>query len=213
MAQPEDCVISAEPVRGPSDDEPSAEGLLDRLRRERADFLNYKRRVERERSEDAERVRAEVVQQLLPVLDELDLALSRRPADLARHPWANGVELSRRTLLDALRELGVERIGEEGEPFDPERHEALFYQQQPGIAEPLVAAVFRHGYRLRDKVLRPAQVTVAGPVDAEDALTQEATDEPGVMKSKRVAHESQAASGGEREPHRSSRQAHMGMGG
>lgn len=150
-----------------SEPEGPAEGLLELLRRERADFLNYKRRAERERAEDRERARAEVLQRLLPLLDELDRALAQIPEDLETHPWARGVALSRRRLTEALGELGVERIGVEGEPFDPARHEALYYDARPDAADRRVAAVIRAGYRLGDRLVRPAQVGVVGP--AEDA--------------------------------------------
>src|SRR3954462_15610445 len=86
--------------------EPAADESLELLRRERADFLNYKRRVERERGEDRERGRLEVIQRLLPLLDDLDRALSQLPPDLETHPWARGVALSRQQLAQALRDLG-----------------------------------------------------------------------------------------------------------
>ncbi len=158
--------MAPETVGSPVDAQMSPEELLERLRRERADFLNYKRRIERERAADVERARAEVVQRLLPVLDDLERALSQRPIDLERHPWGQGVGVIHRTLVDALRDLGVQRIGEEGEPFDPERHDALFYHQQADATDQLVANVIRAGYQLHDTLLRPAQVAVVGTADA-----------------------------------------------
>jgi len=63
----------------------------------------------------------------LPVLDELDRALAQAPPELAGHPWVRGVALVHHRIVEALRELGVERVGEVGEPFDPARHEAVSY--------------------------------------------------------------------------------------
>jgi molecular chaperone GrpE len=141
----------------------SAEHALDLLRRERADFLNYKRRIERERSEDRERVRAEIIERLLPLLDELERALTDIPNDLKTNPWVQGTALSRHQLTDALRNLGVELIGAEGEPFDPAQHETLFYETRPEVTERTVGAVIRPGYRLGERLLRPARVSVIGP--------------------------------------------------
>src|SRR3954451_14672027 len=89
----------------------TADSLLDSLQRERADFLNYKRRVERERARDRETAQADVIRALLPMLDELDRGLGQIPADLATHPWARGIALSRDSLTGAFSDLGVERIG------------------------------------------------------------------------------------------------------
>jgi molecular chaperone GrpE len=128
-----------------------AAACLEQLKRERADFLNYKRRVERERAEDRERTR-----------DDIDRALAHLPEDLRGHPWAAGVSLARDRFLEALRKLGVERVGNTGERFDPEVHEAVVYQTDPDAREQRVKNVMRPGYRLGPRLLRPAQVIVAG---------------------------------------------------
>jgi molecular chaperone GrpE len=166
MAEPELKGRQDEPTAATSEAESSPEALLESLRRERASFLNYKRRVDQERAADRERAEGEVVLRLLPLLDELDRALAQRPADLATHPWAEGVAILHRRLLEALRQLGVERIGAEGEPFDPAHHEALFYDGRPDADDTRVAEVIRPGYRLGNRLLRPAQVGVAGPAQA-----------------------------------------------
>ena len=137
--------------------------LVELLRRERANFLNYKRRVEQERMQDRERARAEVLVQLLPLLDDLDRALAHRPLDLANHPWAEGLSLIHRSLAELLRELGVETLGIVGEQFDPEIHEALYFERQPDSDAQRVSGVHRTGYRMGDRLLRPAQVSVIGP--------------------------------------------------
>jgi molecular chaperone GrpE len=142
--------------------DPTAECLA-QLQRERADFLNYKHRVDRERADDRERTRDEVLRQLLPAIDDLDRALSQLPEDLRGHPWAEGISLARERFLDALRQVGVERVGTAGERFDPSVHEAVVYQADPGATEQHVQSVMRPGYRLGSRLLRPAQVVVAGP--------------------------------------------------
>lgn len=147
----------------------NAADLLDLLRRERADFLNYKRRVERERAGDRERARADVLQRLLPLLDEFDRALAHVPPDLQADAWVQGVMMGRQRMDALLGQLGVERIGAEGEPFDPALHEAVFYDTQPDASEPRVTAVIRAGYRMGDVLLRPAQVGVVGPPEQPEA--------------------------------------------
>jgi molecular chaperone GrpE len=136
---------------------------LDLLRRERADFLNYKRRVERERAQDREQARVELLRQLLPIVDDLDRALGHLPEDLAAHPWAQGISLSHRRFGDALRELGLERLGADGETFDPTQHEAVAYEDSGDAAGQRVVSVLVPGYRVGSHLLRPAQVVVAGP--------------------------------------------------
>jgi molecular chaperone GrpE len=143
------------------------EDLLALLQRERADFLNYKRRAGQERAEERQRARADLLVELLPLLDDLDRALTQVPEAMAEQPWPKGVLLSRRRLLDFLARAGVETTGAEGEPFDPTNHEALFYEERPGAGPPRVANVVRPGYRLGGRVLRPAQVGVVGSPDDE----------------------------------------------
>lgn len=142
--------------------QPPRPELLELLRRERADFLNYKRRIEVERSMDREQVRAEMADRILPLLDELDRAFDHLPAALEPHPWVQGVALSRRRLEETLRSWGLERIGAVGERFDPALHEAVAYERRPDLAEPVIAAVERPGYRLGPRLIRAARVSVVG---------------------------------------------------
>jgi molecular chaperone GrpE len=146
----------------PTEDD-AADPCLKQLQRERADFLNYKRRIDRERAEDRERARRELVEQLLPAIDDLDRALEHLPVELSSHPWTQGLSLARVRFLDALRRVGVERIGSPGERFDPAVHEAVVYHDDPSATEHHVQSVLRPGYRLGPRLLRPAQVVVAGP--------------------------------------------------
>jgi molecular chaperone GrpE len=137
--------------------------LLELLRRERADFLAYKRRVELERAVDREQARAAVLERLLPLLDELDRAFDHLPTTLEPHPWVQGVALSRRRLEEVLRDWGLERLGVVGERFDPTLHEAVAYEQRPVLDEPVIATVERAGFRLGPHLIRAARVSVVGP--------------------------------------------------
>lgn len=141
--------------------EAKAREYLDLLQRTQADFQNYRKRVEQERQEHRERLQGEIITRLLPVLDDLTRALKELPPGFRDHPWAQGIELVQRKLLALLGTEGVARIEAEGRPFDPREHEAVSYRESGGHAEGLVLAVYREGYRLGGRVLRPAQVIVA----------------------------------------------------
>ena len=153
---------SDEPVGPTSDD------LLDLLRRERADFRNYQRRVADERAADAEGVRGRVLEPLFPLLDDLRRAFAEVPADLKDDPWAKGIAMLRSRLEATLAGLGLELVGMVGEPFDPTRHEAVHHEPDPAADGQVVALVIRPGYRLGGRLLRPAQVVVRGPVEGRD---------------------------------------------
>src|SRR4051812_24386242 len=138
-----------------------ADSYLDLAQRTQADFVNYKRRAERERADEGQAARVELLGQLLPVLDDLERALEQVPDELKEHPWVEGMPLIARRLRMALAKAGVERIGTAGETFDPHLHEAVAYEPRPGYDEGQIATVVRPGYRLGERVIRPAQVTVA----------------------------------------------------
>ena len=131
----------------------------DHLQRLQAEFENYRKRMTRsqERLVDAELQR--FVQQLLEVVDEFDLALIAAERQPDFEAFRKGVELVYAKLAETLRAEGLERIEAEGEPFDPQEHEAMM-QTGEGEGEPKVAEVFRQGYRLRGTVIRPASVRV-----------------------------------------------------
>jgi molecular chaperone GrpE len=162
-----------QPGQPPTTNENQRQDMLDLLQRERADFLNYRRRAAQERAEERDRTRLEMLEALLPLLDDLALALSQVPPDLAEHPWTRGLLLSRRRLLDFLARAGLEPFGAVGELFDPALHEAVFYEQRPEFAVRRVETLVRPGYRLGGRVVRPAQVGVVGPTDDEAAAAPE----------------------------------------
>jgi len=138
-----------------------AETYLDLAQRSQADFLNYKRRTEQDRERTVKDANAALLTQLLPVLDDLQRAVESVPSELAGNAWAAGVGLIGQKLSQILDRQGLEKIGAEGEPFDPRVHEAVAYQEHPNYDEGQVAQVYSAGYRLHDRVLRPAQVVVA----------------------------------------------------
>jgi molecular chaperone GrpE len=147
---------------------PTTDELLDLLRRERADFRNYQRRIADERAADAEAVRGKVLESLFPLLDDLGRAFADVPPDLEDDPWARGIAMLRSRLEATLAGLGLEKVGAVGEPFDPARHEAIYHEPDPTAAGQDVAVVIRPGYRLGERLLRPAEVVVKGPLGKRD---------------------------------------------
>jgi len=121
-----------------------------------AEFENYRKRVLREQTDLVERAAEGLVEALLPVLDSFELALGT--LDDADQKVRKGVELVYAELLGVLEKAGLERIETDGEPFDPNVHEAVRYDD--GDGDPVVAETMRRGYRLKGRVLRPAMVKV-----------------------------------------------------
>ena len=147
--QPPDPVLNMDLIR-------CAE-LTESLKRERADFLNYKRHAEGEREERRIEARATALMLLLPVQDDLDLALASVPPELAEQPWVKGVALIAGKFHNILKGQGVTPIAAIGEAFNPRFHESV--HQEPG-PEGIVTRELRRGYRIGERVIRPAQVAV-----------------------------------------------------
>ncbi len=141
-----------------------SEGYLDGLRRSQADFINYKRRSAQEQQDGRAAAEAAVIERLLPVLDDLGRALDSAPAEFADQPWVAGIFLVRRRLFSTLEQMGVQQVGKVGEAFDPNIHDALMTQSGTGSPMGTVVQVTRSGYALGDRIIRPAQVIVAGAV-------------------------------------------------
>jgi molecular chaperone GrpE len=129
------------------------------LQRLQAEFENYRKRVLREQTQAVELAAKPVIQRLLEVLDDFDLALMHAQDRPDFDRFLHGVELVYAKLVDTLRAEGLERIEAQGKPFDPELHEALM-QTGSGDGDPVVADVLRPGYTLKGRVLRPAGVRV-----------------------------------------------------
>lgn len=134
--------------------------LYDRLLRKTAEFDNFRKRVERERRDMAEWAAADLVGDLLAVLDDFERALAvDAPAEA--QAYRGGVELIHRQLLDLLKKRGVTAIETTGQDFDPNVHQAVAYDEVPGGRDGAVIGELRRGYRLGERLLRPALVRVA----------------------------------------------------
>lgn len=140
------------------------------LQRLQAEYANYRRRVDRDRQAVGEAALASVFANLLPVLDDIDRARLHDEV-------TGGFELVADGLEATLTKLGLERFGDAGEPFDPTLHEALTHGFSSEVSEPVCAEVFQTGYRVGERVLRPARVAVVEPETAV-LPDPEATPEP-----------------------------------
>lgn len=138
-----------------------AESHLDQWRRTAAEFSNYKKRTDRERVEFQKSATAGFIMRLLPTIDDLDRAFENLPADLSDHDWVNGIQMVRQKLNALLDGEGVEAIDCADGSFDPALHEAITYEESDEHDEGEIIDVFQKGYRIGDRVLRPAQVRVA----------------------------------------------------
>jgi molecular chaperone GrpE len=137
----------------------AAERLVD-LQRLQAEYANYRKRVERDRDLSRDLAIASVVESLLPVLDDINLA--RQHGDLESGPFVSIAE----KLEATLARYGVERFGEPGTAFDPSVHDALMHVEEElaeGTEVTTVVGVLQPGYKIGDKVIRPARVSVADP--------------------------------------------------
>jgi molecular chaperone GrpE len=138
-----------------------AKDNFDGWQRERADFSNYRRRVERDQQAMTHQITGEVIKKYLAVLDDLDRAMKARPTEGAAATWSNGIELIYRKLQNILEAEGVQRIPAETEEFNPNRHEAISYEDSPDHESGGIIEVVQQGYTLGDRVIRPALVRVA----------------------------------------------------
>ncbi len=144
---------------------PSAEKPLtvadDRLLRLQADFDNFRKRTVREREETYRRANTDLMTELLPVLDHLELALKAASENATDPAFADGVRLVFDQMLGVLGKFGLSPIDAEGQAFDPGEHEAVSHLPSPDVAENHVMVQSRRGYKLGDRVLRAAQVVVS----------------------------------------------------
>ena len=136
-----------------------ADSYLDDLRRVAADFDNYRKRASHEQQATVERAAERVVAALLPVLDSFDAAFSFEPQSDSERKLVEGVRQTYAQLFDVLSKEGLEAVSALGEAFDPELHEAVMSPTEGG-GRLVVSGELRKGYRLRDKLLRPALVAV-----------------------------------------------------
>lgn len=129
--------------------------------RERADFSNYKKRIEREQQQIRQTISGEIIKKYLVALDDIERALKNRPAEGEGATWAEGIELISRKLKSILESEGITRIPAETESFDPCRHEAISSEDSEDHKSGEIIEILQQGYMFGDRVLRPALVRVA----------------------------------------------------
>ena len=141
-----------------------ADEYLSLAQRTQADFENYRKRSAREVAVAKERGATRLALDLLPAVDNLERALAHAPVQAGGDPpaFVAGIEHVHADVIAALQRAGIERYSPEGEPFDPQLHEAVAQQPVDGFAPGTVVEVFQRGYRIGDTVVRPARVVVAG---------------------------------------------------
>jgi len=135
---------------------------LDGWQRARAEFTNYKRRVEAERAELTASAGAEALKRVLPAVDDFERAMQTLPDDLKDNPWVNGVLMVQRKLTAALEQSGITPIvTNPGDVFDPNVHEAITHEDSDQFGSEQIIGEVQRGYKIGDRVLRPAMVRVA----------------------------------------------------
>lgn len=138
------------------------EDKKDQWLRTLADFENYKKRVQRDASRTYEDAMISVIKVYLAVADDLERALKNKPAGHETDSWVNGIELINQKLLNLLKNQRVERMDvNPGDEFDPNFHEAITQEDHPDLDDGKIIEVVQPGYRISDRIIRPAMVRVA----------------------------------------------------
>lgn len=132
----------------------------DKFVRARADYENLKRRTEAERFKLNSEIRERVLMKILPIVDDFERALQNLPENLKDEAWINGVNLIEKKLKGFLEQENVSEIPAEGQEFDPHYHDAVHRDEESAGDKDVVQAVYQKGYKLGDKVIRPAVVKV-----------------------------------------------------
>jgi molecular chaperone GrpE len=167
-------------------DEPPQDGrddflaMREKYLRALADFDNYRKRVERERAETSRGAQAETLRAFLSVVDNLDRALG---AGGSGNDLRAGVQMILKQSEDVLRRFGVEPVPALGQPFDPALHEAVVRFEDPEVDVPMVSEEFQRGYRYHGRLLRPAMVKVAVPVEGHGGGPGSGDDDGGTPES------------------------------
>lgn len=134
---------------------------FDKLLRLQADFENYKKRLDREKVDFIKYANEGLILGLLNILDDFERAIDSAKNSNDSKTLLQGVEMIRQHFQEALEERGLTKIDPKGQPFDPEKHEAVMHIETDEYPEDIVVEVLRKGYGLNDKILRPAVVKVA----------------------------------------------------
>ena len=143
------------------DEKKKSNEYLDNWRRSAAEFANYRKRMEKEKADYAQYANSVLLGKLLEVMDGFDAAFNAIPERYRTEPWVEGIRLVEQKLKRVLEGEGVKPIETQGKEFDPNYHEAMFYEPSPGAQEGQVTGEFQRGYMLGERVLRPARVKVA----------------------------------------------------
>jgi molecular chaperone GrpE len=161
----EPATVNAEQLEELKQRAAKADEHWDRLLRTAADFENFKKRAAREKQDAIKYANENLMQKLIPVLESLDIALAAPPSTPpdTSQSFQTGVNLICQQLKGVLAEAGLEELNAVGKPFDPHFHEAVSQQETPEMPEGHVVQQLRKGYKLRDRLLRPASVIVAKP--------------------------------------------------
>ena len=139
-----------------------AQENLESWQRERADFSNYKKRIERDQELSKKRYKADVLEKILPVLDDLELAYQHRPEEGEAAAWAAGIELIIRKFNSLLENDGLTKIEvKAGDKLDPNIHLAVSSEDSDEYGSDEIIEVLQNGYRMGEKIVRPAMVRVA----------------------------------------------------
>ena len=148
-----------------AEEKEKAESNLANWQRAQADFINYKRRSEQEMAEVSQFANTTLMLSLLPILDDLERALTSTPPQMAKLDWVDGIRLIERKLRASLEAQGLSQIRALGKPFDPNFHEAV--RQDKG-KDGIVIAELQKGYMLHDRVIRPTMVVVGNGEEDEE---------------------------------------------
>ena len=147
--------------------------LLARLKRLSADYVNYQKRVQRDMEEARQFANAELIRDLLGVLDDMERALEAAKANHSEEdPLLAGMQLVYKKALEILGGYGLRPIQAAGQAFDPTRHEAMMQRPSAEHAAPTVLDELQKGYELNGRVLRPARVVISAPVAAKEETTE-----------------------------------------
>lgn len=159
----EEVTQSADEVEVEEKKEPSAEDQLADLKKQlaytAAEYANFRARSAKEKEQTYSNAKGNVVAEILPVIDNLERALSQEGDDF--EALKKGVQMTMDQLMQALTKIGVEAYGESGETFDPKLHHAVMHIDDDELDENVITDVFQKGYKINDRVIRPAMVKTA----------------------------------------------------
>ncbi|WP_082208395.1 nucleotide exchange factor GrpE [Paenibacillus dauci] len=139
-----------------------ADDQTQRLLRAQADFDNFRRRTQKEKEELAKYASAQLITELIPVIDNFERAMATKPENPELESFSKGVDMIFRQLSDVLKNTGLTPMEAVGQPFNPEFHQAVMQVESDEYEEGIVVEELQKGYVLKDKVIRPAMVKVSG---------------------------------------------------